>query len=79
MIIRQVEFLPMLLRSCGQKLLLHVNDNYKINIKRADKFFRWRKSSLANCSVFGSSHIGLLIQKIKESGSGFQVLANKTS
>ena len=42
------------------------------HIKRADKFFWWN-SSLAICSIFGSSHVGLLIQKIKESGSGFQV------
>ena len=31
---------------------------------------------LAICSIFGSSHFGLLIQKMKESGSGFLVLAN---
>ena len=28
--------------------------------------------------IFGSSRIGLLIQKIKESGSGFHVLVNET-
>ena len=34
---------------------------------------------VAICSKFGSSHIGLFIQKIKETGSGFHISANETS
>ena len=73
MIVHQVEFLPML-RSHRRKLPLRVNDNHTL-WKELTNFFG---ETRAICSIFGSSHVGLLIQKIKESGCGFHVLANET-
>ena len=70
MIVLQVEFLLML-RS-RDKLPLRANDNH--TYQKSWQFF-WVKLIPSDLQ---SSHGGLLIQKIKESGSGFHVLANKT-
>ena len=74
MIERRVEF-SLMLRSHWQKLLLLVSDNF--TDQKSWQIFWWRNSSLAD-SIFGSCQVGLPIQKIKESESGFLVL-NETS
>ena len=71
MIVLQVEFLLML-RSRRQKLSLRANDNQ--TYQKSWQIF-WVKLIPSDLQ---SSHSGLLIQKIKASGSGFHVLANKT-
>ena len=72
MIVRRVEFLPML-SSRRRKLPLRVSDNH--TYQKSWEIFWGGNSSLAIYGICGSSHVGLLIKKIKESGSGFHVLA----
>ena len=78
MIVNWVEFLPMLI--CQQwKLPLCADDNY--THQKGWEFFLEEKLIAADLqnTVFGSSHAGVFIKKIKETKSGFHVLANETS
>ena len=71
MIVLQVEFLLML-RYRWQKLPLRANDNHTYQKSWQIFLVKLIPSDLQ------SSHGGLLIQKLKESGSGFHFLANET-
>ena len=71
MIVRQVEFLRlMLLISRQHKVPLRVNDNYTHH-KSWQIFFVWRNSLLAIYSIHDSFHVGLFIKNNQENKKQF--------
>ena len=67
----------MLLISCRRKLPLRVNNNHTYQKSWQIFWVKLIPSDLQYIDYVGSSHVGLLIQKFNESGSGFHVLANE--